>query len=68
MLLHLDGVVSDTPPDAGTPLTLDGRAVGFVGTAVRHHELGMVALAVLKRNVPDDAELRAGEFVAAIEP
>ncbi|WP_326549644.1 CAF17-like 4Fe-4S cluster assembly/insertion protein YgfZ [Micromonospora sp. NBC_01813] len=68
VLLHLDGVVSDTPPDAGTPLTLDGRAVGFVGTAVRHHELGMVALAVLKRNVPDDAELRAGEFVAAIEP
>ncbi|ROO51490.1 hypothetical protein EDC02_6369 [Micromonospora sp. Llam0] len=68
VLLHLDGVASDTPPDAGTPLTLEGRTVGFVGTALRHHELGMVALAVVKRNVPDDADLRAGEFTAAIEP
>ncbi|MFY1696240.1 YgfZ/GcvT domain-containing protein [Solwaraspora sp. WMMA2101] len=66
-LLHLDGVASDIPPDAGTPLTVDGRTVGFVGTAVRHHELGMIALAVLKRNVPADAPLRVGEFAAAVE-
>jgi hypothetical protein len=35
---------------------------------VRHHELGLVALAVLKRNVPDDAILMVGESVAAIDP
>jgi hypothetical protein len=31
-----------------------------VGTAVLHHELGGVALALLKRSVPVDAELVAG--------
>ncbi|MFI7596906.1 YgfZ/GcvT domain-containing protein [Actinoplanes sp. NPDC049681] len=67
VLLHLDGVATDQPPAKGTPVTLDGRQVGFVGTAVRHHELGMVALAVLKRNVPDDARLTVGESAAAID-
>ena len=68
VLLHLDGVATDQPPAKGTPVTLDGREVGFVGTGVRHHELGVVALAVLKRNVSDDADLRVGESVAAIDP
>ncbi|MEV0152766.1 folate-binding protein [Micromonospora sp. NPDC050686] len=67
VLLHLDGVTTDQPPAAGTPVTLDGRAVGFVGTAVHHHELGQVALAVLKRNVPDDAHLLINETAAAVE-
>jgi folate-binding protein YgfZ len=68
VLLHLDGVATDQPPAQGTPVELDGRQVGFVGTAVRHHELGMIALAVLKRNVADDARLMVGESAAAIEP
>ena len=68
VLLHLDGVTTDALPPRGTPVTLDERAVGFVGTAVRHHELGMVALAVVKRSVPDDAPLRVGESTAAIDP
>jgi hypothetical protein len=67
VLLHLDGIATDQPPARGTEVTLDGRAVGFVGTAVRHHELGMIALAVVKRNVPQDAALRVGESVAAID-
>ncbi len=67
VLLHLDGVATDHPPAQGTAVELDGRAVGFVGTAVRHHELGMVALAVVKRNVPDDAHLMVGESAAAID-
>ncbi|MGW5670659.1 CAF17-like 4Fe-4S cluster assembly/insertion protein YgfZ [Micromonospora sp. NPDC003776] len=67
-LLHLDGVTTDQPPVAGTPVTLDGRAVGFVGTAVHHYELGQIALAVVKRNVPDDARLMVGEAAAAIDP
>jgi len=67
VLLHLDGIATDHPPVQGTPVELDGRAVGFVGTAVRHHELGMIALAVLKRNVADDARLIVGESAAAID-
>jgi hypothetical protein len=67
-LVHLDGIGSDTPPAHGTEVTLDERPVGFVGTAVRHHELGMIALVVLKRNVPDDASLRIGDSMAAIDP
>jgi folate-binding protein YgfZ len=66
-LLHLDGVATDQPPAQGTPVTLDGREVGFIGTAVRHYELGMVALAVLKRNVAADAHLTVGESAAAID-
>jgi folate-binding protein YgfZ len=67
VLLHLDGIATDQPPVQGTPVTLDGRPVGFVGTAVRHHELGMIALAVLKRNVADDADLRVEESAAKVD-
>jgi folate-binding Fe-S cluster repair protein YgfZ len=68
VLLHLDGIATDQPPAQGTPVELDGRAVGFVGTAVRHHELGMIALAIIKRNVPDNATLQVAESAAAIDP
>ncbi len=68
VLLHLDGIATDQPPAPGTPVTgADGRPVGFVGTAVRHHELGMIALAVVKRSVPDDAPLTVGPSAAAID-
>jgi tRNA-modifying protein YgfZ len=68
VLLHLDGVTTDQPPEHGTPVsTADGREVGFVGTAVRHHELGMIALALVKRGVADDEPLRVGASAAAIE-
>ena len=69
VLLHFDGIVSDELPVPGTEVsTVDGRKVGFVGTAVRHHELGMIALAVLKRSIPDTETLRVGESTAAIDP
>jgi folate-binding protein YgfZ len=67
VLLHLDGVTTDELPARGTPVTLDGRQVGFVGTAVRHHELGQVALALVKQNVKADAQLRVGESTAQID-
>jgi folate-binding protein YgfZ len=64
VFLYLSGE-SDELPAAGTPIELDGRAVGFLGTAVQHHELGPIALAVIKRSVPDEAALRvAGQLVA----
>lgn len=68
VLLHLDGMSTDQLPAAGTPVTLEGRAVGFVGTAVRHFELGPIALALLKRSVSDDAQLLIDGTAAAIDP
>jgi folate-binding protein YgfZ len=70
VLLHLDGSTDDLPAH-GTPVTLegrDGRAVGFVGTATRHYELGTIALALIKRSIPDDAQLWVGESKVAIDP
>jgi hypothetical protein len=67
VLLHLSGE-RDVLPGPGTPVQLDGRTVGFLGTAVQHHELGPIALAVVKRTVADDAVLVAGENGAAIDP
>ena len=56
VMLHLDG--SDVGfPAAGTKVENDGVVVGFVGTVARHHELGTIALAVVKRNTPIDATL-----------
>ena len=59
VLLHLDGSQEQLPAH-GTPVTLDGRTVGWIGTAVWHYELGPIALAVVKRSVPTDAALRVG--------
>ena len=67
VLLHLDGSDSELP-SRGDAVTLEGRDVGRVGTAVRHHELGPVALALVKSKVPDDAELLAGTVAASIDP
>ncbi len=54
VLLHLDGS-QDTLPQHCDDVVLEDRTVGFIGTAVRHHELGPIALAVVKRNIPADA-------------
>ena len=55
-LLHLDGS-ENRLPDRGTDLLLDDKTVGFVGSSARHHELGPIALAMVKRNVALDAML-----------
>ncbi|HEX7717205.1 MAG TPA: folate-binding protein [Marmoricola sp.] len=65
-LLHLDGSVNRLP-EPGTPLVHDGREVGFVGSSARHHELGPIALGLVKRAVPVDATLDAGGVPAAQE-
>lgn len=67
VLLHLDGSV-DHLPAHGTDVTLDGTVVGHVGSAARHHELGPIALALVKRNTPVDATLLADGVAAAQEP
>jgi tRNA-modifying protein YgfZ len=59
VLLHLDAG-DEHLPHPGEPVLREGRPVGRVGTVVQHHELGPVALALVKRSVPADAELVAG--------
>jgi folate-binding protein YgfZ len=66
VLLHLDGT-SEVLPERGAAVNLDGRQVGFIGTAVRHYELGAIALAVVKRTVADDAALEVSGESAAID-
>ena len=60
VLLHLDGS-SASRPETGDPVTAGGRTIGRIGTVVDHFELGPIALALVKRSVPVDAELIAGE-------
>ncbi|MEV4838452.1 glycine cleavage T C-terminal barrel domain-containing protein [Nonomuraea sp. NPDC049486] len=66
VFLHLDGSV-DTLPAHGAPVIFESQEVGTVGSAARHHELGPIALAVIKRTVPVDAQLLAGGVAAAQE-
>jgi tRNA-modifying protein YgfZ len=66
VLLHLDGSV-DRLPARGSAVEREGRSVGTIGTVVRHHELGPIALALVKRNVPVDEELVVDGVAAAQE-
>jgi tRNA-modifying protein YgfZ len=54
--LHLDGSMV-AMPEHGAKVFLEDKEVGFIGTLARHYELGPIALAVIKRNVPADATL-----------
>lgn len=63
VLVHLDG--SDhLLPESGADVVVGGRTVGSLRSRARHHELGPVGLALLKRSVPDDAPLLIGGSVA----
>ncbi|MEU3687893.1 CAF17-like 4Fe-4S cluster assembly/insertion protein YgfZ [Streptomyces narbonensis] len=71
VFLHLDGSEVMLPAH-GAPVRLaadgeEGRQLGFVTSAVRHYELGPIALALVKRNVPVDAPLLVGNTAAAQE-
>ncbi|MEU6718803.1 folate-binding protein [Nonomuraea sp. NPDC046802] len=66
VFLHLDGSV-DTLPVHGDPVIFESQEIGVVGSAARHHELGPIALAVVKRTVPVDATLLAGGVAATQE-
>ena len=54
-------------PALGAPIEYNGRQVGFVGSSARHHELGPVALGMIKRNVPVDAEVLVDSIPASQE-
>jgi tRNA-modifying protein YgfZ len=65
-MLHLDGS-ADRLPAPGTDLVLGGKVVGFVGSSARHHELGPIALALVKRNVSLDSTVETDGIAAAQE-
>ena len=65
VLLHLDGSEVDLPA-AGSDVEREGIKVGFIGTVARHHELGNIALAVIKRNVESDTPLTVSGIAASI--
>jgi folate-binding protein YgfZ len=66
VLLHLDGTEEHLPAH-GAPVRLDGREVGAVTSSARHYELGLIALALVKRTVPVDAVLEADGVPASQE-
>lgn len=84
-MLHLDGSGGELPQTgalvylAGTAGDASARPVGRVTRAALHHEWGGIALALLKRSAPEDAQLevalgdprdengRASEVVAAAQ-
>ena len=65
-LLHLDGSAVDLP-SKGDAVLWGEKEVGFIGSVARHYELGPIALAVIKRNVPLEEQLVAGGVAAAQE-
>ena len=65
-LLHLDGS-EDALPALGSPVMAGDRTVGRVGTSALHHELGPIALALLKRGVSVDEPLTVDDMPAAQE-
>jgi len=66
VLLHLDGS-AERLPERGSTVELAGSPVGFVGTSARHHELGPIALALVKRNVDPEAEVAVDGIAASQE-
>jgi folate-binding protein YgfZ len=67
VLLHLDGL-SEELPAPGAPVLAGSREVGRAGTVVRHHELGVVALALVKQSVQAGTALTVAGAAAAIDP
>ncbi len=67
VLLHLDGT-EERLPAQGSLVTLGDKGVGTVGSAARHHELGPIALALVKRSIPIEAVLVADGISASQQP
>ncbi|WP_328705794.1 folate-binding protein [Actinomyces trachealis] len=55
-ILQLDGLSGELPA-LGAVVRLERRPVGTVTSVAQHHELGPIALALLRRNTPVDANL-----------
>jgi folate-binding protein YgfZ len=66
VLLHLES--PEKAPSTGDPVRAGERVVGRIGTVAVHHELGPLALALLKRSIEPDTPLQAGPAAASIDP
>ena len=66
-LLQLDGLAGGLPAP-GDVVRLGERPVGAVTSVARHHELGPIALALLRRGVPAEAALSVEVSEAADGP
>ena len=66
VLVHLAGESDELPPP-GTPVENGARAVGFLGTALHHYELGPIGLAVVKRNIEAGATAQIGSHTARVD-
>ena len=66
VLLHLDGS-GHLLPDVGAPVFHGETEVGRITSAATHYEAGAIALAVIKRSVPEEAELSVGENISATQ-
>jgi folate-binding Fe-S cluster repair protein YgfZ len=53
-------------PENRAKLFHNEKEVGYIGTLARHYELGPIALAVIKRNTPQQAILLAENVPASI--
>ncbi|RNI23797.1 YgfZ/GcvT domain-containing protein [Flexivirga caeni] len=66
VFLHLDGSGHVLPAEGAELVRAPGeRPVGRLTTVARHADDGPIALAVVKRNTPDDIQLLAGDVAAA---
>ncbi|MGL5859539.1 MAG: YgfZ/GcvT domain-containing protein [Angustibacter sp.] len=66
VMLHVDGSTHQLPAPGSD--VLDGsRRVGHVTSSARHHELGPIALALVKRSLSADAALLVSDVAAAQE-
>jgi len=63
VLLHLDGSMV-AMPEHGAKLFFEDKEVGYIGTMARHYELGPIALGVIRRTTPIDANLKSDNVSA----
>ena len=62
VMLHLDGSAS-VLPEPGSMVLRDGVEVGRLTASARHHELGPVGLALIKRSVDEAVQLEVPAVV-----
>jgi folate-binding protein YgfZ len=54
------GLVAGAPLESGAEVRYSDRMVGTIGSAAADPELGVIALGILRREVPDGAAVRVG--------
>jgi len=62
--LRLLAVEGGEPPERDAELAYEGKAVGRVTSSIRDPEVGVIALAYVRAEVPADARLTVGERTA----